>query len=97
MAQESTGFGPNDLPLTLLSDQWKEEDQKNLIEYVNGFRHRLYTAGEMAKEKMIFAQEKNKNMFNRRTERRVFSIRYYRCCLSSLPPFKLGFPVPMKA
>lgn len=48
--QESTGFSPNDLvfghsvcgPFTVLYDQWKEaEPPKNVIDYVNGFRHRL--------------------------------------------------------
>ncbi len=83
VTQESTGFSPNDLvfghtvrgPLTLLSDQWKEtEAPKNLIDYVNGFRHRLYAAGERAKQNLSSVQSKMKKMFDRRAERRVFSV-----------------------
>uniref|UniRef100_A0A3B4TE40 Gypsy retrotransposon integrase-like protein 1 n=1 Tax=Seriola dumerili TaxID=41447 RepID=A0A3B4TE40_SERDU len=64
VTQESTGFSPNDLvfghtvrgPLTVLSDQWKEaEPPKNLIDYVNGFRHRLFAAGELAKRNLTLS------------------------------------------
>ena len=82
VTQESTGFSPNDLvfghtvrgPLSMLSDQWKMvEAPRNLLNYVNGFRHRLYAAGELAKEKMECAQGKMKKLYDRRTEQRVFS------------------------
>lgn len=54
-------------PLTLLQDQWKEADApQNLIDYVNGFRTRLYAAGELAKQKLSSAQSKMKKMFDRR-------------------------------
>ena len=58
VTQESTGFSPNELvfahtvrgPLAALSGDWIEaQPPKNLIDYVNGFRHRLYTAGLLAK------------------------------------------------
>lgn len=51
VTQESTGFSPNELvfghtvcvPLTLLHDQWtRTEAPKNFINFVNGFRYRLY-------------------------------------------------------
>lgn len=58
VVQESTGFSPNDLvfghtvrgPLSLFKDGWMEADPPmNMIDYVNGFRHRLYVAGELAR------------------------------------------------
>lgn len=83
VTQESTGFSPNDLvfghkvrgPLALLCDQWKEtEIPKNLIDYVNGFRHRLYAAGVLANQKLSSAQCKMKRVFDRRAESREFSV-----------------------
>ena len=83
VTQESTGFSPNDLvfghkvrgPLALLCDQWKEtEIPKNVIDYVNGFRHRLYAAGVLANQKLSSAQCKMKRVFDRRAERREFSV-----------------------
>ncbi len=82
VVQESTGFSPNELvfghtvrgPLTLLHDAVApEEPPSNLVEYVNGFRHRLYSAGEMAKEKLSSAQKKMKRLYDRKTEQREFS------------------------
>uniref|UniRef100_A0A8P4GQ49 Gypsy retrotransposon integrase-like protein 1 n=1 Tax=Dicentrarchus labrax TaxID=13489 RepID=A0A8P4GQ49_DICLA len=82
VTQESTGFSPNELvfahtvrgPLAALCGNWKESNPpKNLIDYVNGFRHRLYMAGELAKEKLVLAQNKMKNLYDRHAERRVFS------------------------
>lgn len=55
VTQESTGFSPNDLvfahsvcgPLAVLRDNFKSGDPpKNIIDYINGFRHRLYVVGE---------------------------------------------------
>ena len=82
MTQECTGFSPNELvfahtargPLTALSGNWvKPQPLKNLIDYINGFRHRLYTAGEMAKEKLALAQGKIKHLYDRHAEHRTFS------------------------
>jgi hypothetical protein len=62
--QESTGFSPNylvfghkvDVPLAVLQDGClPEEPPQNLIDYVNGFRLKLYRAGELAKETQIFS------------------------------------------
>ncbi len=78
--QESTGFSPNDLvfghtargPLNLLYNQWKEaEPPENLIDYINGFYHRLYAAGELAKENLTSAQNKMKNCMTGRPVPRV--------------------------
>lgn len=59
VVQSSTGFSPNDLvfghsvrgPLAVLKniDQQSEPPQ-NLMEYVDGFGHRLYVVGQMAKQ-----------------------------------------------
>ncbi|KAK0143078.1 Retrovirus-related Pol polyprotein from transposon 412 [Merluccius polli] len=82
VTQESTGFSPNELvfahtvrgPLAALCGNWKESNPpKNLIDYINGFRHRLYTAGELAKEKLVLAQNKMKNLYDRHAEHRIFS------------------------
>ena len=82
VVQESTGFSPNELvfahtvrgPLAAVSGDWKEsQPPKNLIDYINGFRHRLYTAGQLAKEKLALAQDKMKHLYDRHAERRVFS------------------------
>ena len=46
-------------PLTLVHDPVaKPEPPVNLIDYINGFRHRLYAARELAKEKLASAQVK---------------------------------------
>uniref|UniRef100_A0A667ZA24 Gypsy retrotransposon integrase-like protein 1 n=1 Tax=Myripristis murdjan TaxID=586833 RepID=A0A667ZA24_9TELE len=80
--QESTGFSPNELvfahtvrgPLSVVQDPWRSTDPpQNLITYVNGFRQRLYEAGEMAKEKLQASQKKMKKLFDRRVEQREFS------------------------
>ena len=46
---------------------------QNLINYVNGFRHRLYAAGEMAREKLAPSQVRMKRLYDRRTVQRQFS------------------------
>ena len=80
--QESTGFSPNKLvfgqtvrgPLTLVHDPVaKQEPPVNLIDYINGFRHRLYAAGELAKEKLASAQVKMKRLYDRKAEQHQFS------------------------
>ena len=77
VVQESTGFSPNKLvfgPLALLHDPVAlPEPPQNLIDYVNGFRHRLYTAGERAKESLASAQTKMKHFYGRKAEIHQFS------------------------
>lgn len=82
VCQESTGFSPNDLvfghkvrgPLAVLCDEWlAEEPPSNLIDYINGFRHRLYMAGELAKQRLEKAQVKMKHLYDKRSEKRQFS------------------------
>lgn len=80
--QDSTGFSPNDLvfghvvrgPLAVLKDNLVSLDAPtNLIDYVNGFRHRLYTAGCLAREKLQLAQKSMKAHYDRHTKLQVFS------------------------
>ena len=82
VVQESTGFSPNELvfghmvrgPLALLCDSVAlPEPPQNLIDYVNGFRHRLFMAGEKAKEMLASSQVKMKNLYDRKAEVRQFS------------------------
>ncbi|KAL0150446.1 hypothetical protein M9458_054263 [Cirrhinus mrigala] len=82
VVQESLGFSPNDLvfghkvrgPLALLmNDAIETETPVNLLDYVNGFRRRLYLAGKLARENLCKAQLKMKTWFDRRSERREFS------------------------
>ena len=65
--QESTGFSPNYLvfghtvrgPVTTLREGWEvEQPPQNLFDYVNGFRQRLHSAGELASAKLSDAQKK---------------------------------------
>lgn len=83
VVQDSTGFSPNELvfghsvrgPLAMLRDAAapSSEPPSNLIDFVNGFRHRLYSAGEMAKSKLSVSQGKMKHLYDRRAEGRIFS------------------------
>ena len=83
VVQDSTGFSPNELvfghsvrgPLAVLRDAVapSSEPPSNLIDYINGFRHRLYSAGEMAKDKLSLSQGKMKQLHDRKAEQRVFS------------------------
>lgn len=61
-------------PLGALADGWKDvEPPVNLIDFVNGFRHRLYTAGMLAKTNLASSQEKMKSWYDRHAELRTFS------------------------
>ncbi len=80
--QESLGFSPNDLvfghrvrgPLSVLREGLCEEDPpQNLVEYVNGFRRRLFLAGLCAHTNLGVAQEKMKNHYDKHAEVRVFT------------------------
>ena len=82
VVQESTGFSPNELvfghnvcgPLALLCDSVRlPEPPQNIIDYVNGFRHRLYLAGEKAKKQLASSQVKVKRLYDRKAEVRQFS------------------------
>lgn len=104
VVQESTGFSPNDLvfghtvrgPLSLFKDGWKGSDPPtNLIDYVNGFKHRLYSAGELAKM-LAASQAKMKKKYDRRVEVREFSTgdRVLALCPLVSSPFQAKFSGP---
>jgi len=82
VTQESTGFSPNDLVfahqvrglLAVIHDQWTDaEPSTNLSGYVLGFR-RLFSAWRVAREQLEGTQGKMKGLFDRRAERRTFSV-----------------------
>lgn len=82
VTQESLGFSPNKLvfghtvrrPLTVLQEELKgKEPPHNLSDYVNGFRRRLFLAGQKAQEHLVKAQIKMKRLFDHRTECCVLS------------------------
>lgn len=80
--QDSTGFRLNKLvfghsvrsPLAALKNTLAStEVPKNLIDFVNAFRHHLYTAGCLAKEKLQLAQRKMKVQYDRHAKCQEFS------------------------
>lgn len=80
--QESTGFSPNELvfghavhgPLAVLKGECMDMNPPtNLEEYVNGFRHRLFLAGCMAREKQGLSQRRMKELYDHRTEHHEFN------------------------
>lgn len=82
VVQESTGFSPNDLvfghkvrgPLAVLQDGClPEQPPQNLVDFVNGFRFKLYRAGELAKERLECSQKKMKQKYDKKAELREFS------------------------
>lgn len=81
VVQESTGFSPNELvfghtvrgPLDTFCDSVTlSEPPQNLIHYISGFRHRLFVAGELAKERLASSQVKMKRLYDRKAEVRQF-------------------------
>nr|XP_055071458.1 uncharacterized protein LOC129451930 [Misgurnus anguillicaudatus] len=80
--QESLGFSPNDLvfghsvrgPLSVLREGLCEDDPpQNLLEYVNGFRRRLFLAGLSAQKNLVGAQSTMKKYYDKHVESRVFA------------------------
>lgn len=81
VVQESTGFSPNDLvfghavrgPLAIVKDNWESsKPQQGLLDYVKGFKQRLYEAGVLAKENLELAQEKMKRLYDRKVQQRHY-------------------------
>ncbi len=56
-----------------MNEATETETPVNLLDYVNGFRHRLYLAGKLARENLGKAQLKIKTWFDRRSECCKFS------------------------
>ena len=82
VVQESTNFSPNELvfghnvcgPFALLCDSVRlPEPPQNIIDYINGFRHRLYLAGEKARKLLASSQVKMKRLYDRKAEVCQFS------------------------
>ena len=83
VVQESTGFSPNELvfghdvrgPTAVLADEWcTEEAPVNVLDYVSGFRYRLYEARAAAGRKLGKAQSKMQRLYNRRAKHRSFNL-----------------------
>ena len=81
----------------MYKDGWRDSDPpRNLIDYVNGFRHRLYGAGELAKQMLAVSQSKMKRRYNHWTELREFSPgdRVLALCPMVSSPFQAKFSGP---
>ena len=83
VVQESTGFSPNELvfghavrgPTAVLADEWcTAETPVNVLDYVSGFRYRLYEARAAARRKLGKAQSKMQRLYNRRAKQRSFKL-----------------------
>ncbi|KAL1251972.1 hypothetical protein QQF64_019768 [Cirrhinus molitorella] len=81
VTHSSLNFSPNDLvfghkvrgPLAVVGEQLKgKQPPKSLLEYVNGFRRRLFMAGHAARKNLEKAQSKMKKLFDRHSEQRIF-------------------------
>ena len=105
VSQDSLGFSPNELvfaqkvrgPLSVLKDGLQESDPPvNLIDYVHGFRRRLFLAGRCAKKNMANAQSRMKDIFDRRAESRLFCPGDQVLALLPIPgsPFRAKFSGP---
>ena len=71
--QESVAGKPNQSVKSAPLQPIPAEPPKNLIDFVNGFRHRLFVAGGMARDKLQMSQGKIKKNYDRHTEQREFS------------------------
>ncbi|XP_042559700.1 uncharacterized protein LOC116219171 [Clupea harengus] len=81
VAQESIGFSPNELvfghavrgPTTVLADEWStKQPPANVLDYVSGFRYRLYQARAAARKALARSQCKMQRLFDRKTTERYF-------------------------
>ena len=45
----------------------------SVLDYMNGFQHRVYVAGEKARENLASPQKKMKNLYDGRAKTRKFS------------------------
>ena len=75
---------------------FQSDPPTNLIDYVNGFKHRLYTAGELAKQMLASSQKKMKKRYDRRAELRELSVgdRVLALCPLVSSPFQAKFMGP---
>lgn len=84
VVQVSIGFSPNELvfghsvrgPLAVLRNGCHQsEPLHNLVDYINGFRHRLFMAARLARLRLKESQKKMKSVFDRKARQRQFSPR----------------------
>lgn len=105
VVQVSTGFSPNELvfghsvrgPLAVLHNGYQpSEPPHNLVDYVNGFKQRLFMAGKMAKLKLKESQKKMKSVFDQKARQRQFSPGDQVMCLLPVvgSPFQARFSGP---
>ena len=81
--QASTGFSPFELlfgrkprgVLDLIKENWEEgpSPSKNEIQYVMDLRAKLHTLGQLSRENLLEAQERQQRLYNRGTKLRQFS------------------------
>jgi hypothetical protein len=78
---ESTGYSPFELvyghevrgPLKFVKERLlNQSENPNLLDYVSGFRERLFQACEVAREHLRASQEAMKTRFDNKAENRVF-------------------------
>lgn len=81
IAQESTGFSPNELvfghavtgPTAVLADGWcTSEAPISILAYVSGFRYQLYETIAAARHRLGMSQSKMQCLFNQEAEPRSF-------------------------
>ena len=105
VSQDSLGFSPNELvfahkirgPLSVLKDGLQGSDPPvNLIDYINGFRRRLFLAWQCAKKNLGRSQARMKKVFDRHAESRLFSPGDRVVALLPIPgsPFRARFSGP---
>ncbi len=105
VTQESIGFSPNELvfghvvrgPTAVLADEWHtSKPPDNIIDYVSGFRRRLYEARAIAQKKLVKSQVKMQQLFDRKAKSRSFQVGDRVLALLSLPnnPFQAKFTGP---
>ena len=105
VSQDSLGFSPNELvfahkirgPLSVLKDGLQGSDPPvNLIDYINGFRRRLFLAWQCAKKNLVRSQARMKKVFDRHAESRLFSPGDRVVALLPIPcsPFRARFSGP---
>ncbi|KAL2091618.1 hypothetical protein ACEWY4_013881 [Coilia grayii] len=103
--QDSLGFSPNELvfahevrgPLTVLKDGLQEAAPPvSLIDYVEGFRRRLFLAWKCAGKNLLKSQGRMKKYFDRRAEVKLFSPGDQVLALLPIPgsPFRAKFSGP---
>ncbi|KAI2647211.1 Retrovirus-related Pol polyprotein [Labeo rohita] len=108
VTQSSLGFSPNKLvfghkirgPLAVLEDSLKgKEPPISLLDYVNGFRRRLFLAGQAERENLEKKQEKMKRLFDYDSEMREFPPGDQVLVLLPVPtsPFRAKFSGPSEA